>query len=105
MDALKDIGRPVWLALMVLGFIWFWPVGLGILAYLAWSGQIGIKGAGMPWSPAFWSSGNKAFDKHQAEARAALDAEREMFGKFLDERLDAEQRAEFEAFKAKQKAA
>ncbi len=29
---LHDIPKPIWIAAMVMGFIWFWPVGLAILA-------------------------------------------------------------------------
>jgi uncharacterized protein DUF2852 len=38
---IDDLGRPAWIALMVIGFIVFWPVGLAILAYLIWSGRMG----------------------------------------------------------------
>ena len=38
---IDDFGRPAWIALMVIGFIVFWPIGLGILAYLIWSGRMG----------------------------------------------------------------
>ena len=38
---IDDIGRPAWIALMVLGFIVFWPLGLAILAYIIWSGRMG----------------------------------------------------------------
>ena len=38
---IDDLGRPAWIALMVIGFIIFWPVGLAILAYLLWSGRMG----------------------------------------------------------------
>jgi hypothetical protein len=37
---IDDIGRPAWIALMVLGFIVFWPIGLAILVYLIWSGRM-----------------------------------------------------------------
>jgi hypothetical protein len=39
---IDDFGRPAWIVLMVLGFIVFWPVGLAILAYLIWSGRMGM---------------------------------------------------------------
>jgi predicted small metal-binding protein len=39
---IDDFGRPAWIALMVLGFIVFWPIGLAILAYLIWSGRMGM---------------------------------------------------------------
>ena len=30
-------GKGAWIAAMVLGFIFFWPVGLALLAYMIWS--------------------------------------------------------------------
>src|SRR5690606_23511402 len=39
---IDDYGTPAWLALMVLGFIVFWPIGLAILAYIIWSGRMGM---------------------------------------------------------------
>ena len=42
---IDDFGRPAWIALMVLGFIVFWPIGLAILAYLLWSGRDGMRTA------------------------------------------------------------
>ena len=38
---IDDFGKPAWIAVMVAGFILFWPVGLGILAYMLWSGRMG----------------------------------------------------------------
>jgi hypothetical protein len=40
---LDDIPKPAWIALMVVGFIVFWPIGLGILAYLFWSGRMNCR--------------------------------------------------------------
>ena len=37
---LDELPRPAWIALMVVAFIVFWPIGLGILAYLIWSGRM-----------------------------------------------------------------
>jgi hypothetical protein len=39
---IDDFGRPAWIALMVLGFIVYWPIGLAILAYIIWSGRMGM---------------------------------------------------------------
>jgi hypothetical protein len=39
---IDDFGRPAWIVLMVLGFILFWPIGLAILAYIIWSGRMGM---------------------------------------------------------------
>src|SRR2546423_1196226 len=40
MERLDDIPRPAWIALVILGFIVFWPVGLALLIYLKWSGRM-----------------------------------------------------------------
>ena len=34
---LDERGKPAWIVAMVLGFIFFWPVGLALLAYMIWS--------------------------------------------------------------------
>ena len=34
-------GKPAWIALMILGFIVWWPLGLAILAFIIWSGRMG----------------------------------------------------------------
>lgn len=39
---IDDFGKPAWIVLMVLGFIVYWPIGLAILAYIIWSGRIGM---------------------------------------------------------------
>jgi hypothetical protein len=39
-DRVDGFGRPAWIALMVLGFIMFWPVGLIILGFLIGSGRM-----------------------------------------------------------------
>ena len=41
---IDDFGRPAWIALMVLGFIVYWPIGLAVLAYIIWSGRMGCGG-------------------------------------------------------------
>ena len=38
---LDEFGKPAWIALIVLGFMVFWPLGLAILAYTIWSGRMG----------------------------------------------------------------
>ena len=32
-----DLPTPLWIALMLLGFVLFWPLGLFVLIYLIWS--------------------------------------------------------------------
>ena len=38
---LDDFGRPAWIALMIVSFILFWPVGLVVLGFLVGSGRMG----------------------------------------------------------------
>jgi uncharacterized membrane protein len=51
MERLDDIPRPAWIALTVVSFIVFWPVGLALLIYLKWSGRMfGFRGGYGHWS-------------------------------------------------------
>jgi hypothetical protein len=36
-ERIDDYGKAAWIALMVLGFIIWWPIGLAILGFLLWS--------------------------------------------------------------------
>ncbi len=115
---LDDLGRPAWLAVMVLGFIVFWPVGLAILAYLLWSGRMGcgrsgdmsrwqqrmaekferkMSGWGMQ-ARAYSSTGNRAFDEYRDETLRRLEDEAREFRSFLERLRHAKDRAEFEQF-------
>lgn len=38
---LDEWGKGAWIAVMIAGFIFFWPAGLAILAYMIWSGRMG----------------------------------------------------------------
>lgn len=38
---LDEIGKPAWIALVVLGFMVWWPAGLAILVFTIWSGRMG----------------------------------------------------------------
>ena len=114
---LDDIGKPAWIGVMVAGFILFWPVGLGILAYLIWSGRMGCwKRFGMddmgrargrwygPSGGGGWrrpeSSGNHAFDEYRAETLRRLEAEQKEFFEFLERLRQAKDKAEFDQFMA-----
>jgi len=37
---LDELGRPAWIAAMILGFFVWWPIGLATLAFLIWSGRM-----------------------------------------------------------------
>jgi hypothetical protein len=40
-EKLDAFGKPAWIALTVLGFMAWWPIGLGILAFTIGSGRMG----------------------------------------------------------------
>ena len=40
-DKLDELGKPAWIALMILGFMAWWPLGLVILAFILGSGRMG----------------------------------------------------------------
>ncbi len=58
---LDDYGKGAWIAVMVLGFVLFWPVGLAILAYLIWSGRMGCghHGNASQWQSRFSFPGQR----------------------------------------------
>src|SRR5271170_4140105 len=39
-DKLDELGKPAWIALMILGFIAWWPIGLLVLAFFLGSGRM-----------------------------------------------------------------
>ena len=44
---LDELGKPAWIALMILAFCVYWPLGLAILAFMYWSGRMGCWKRGM----------------------------------------------------------
>jgi hypothetical protein len=112
---IDEIGKPAWIALMVLGFIVYWPVGLAMLAFLLWSGRMGCRhhgagpgrwwheaeGAARRWSGGgYRSSGNWAFDEYRAETLRRLEEEQREFKEFLERLRHAKDKAEFDQFMA-----
>jgi hypothetical protein len=121
-----NISRPAAIAFTVLGFIFWWPVGLALLIYLVGSGRMGCFGrrrramyqqngheAG-PWAnwkswacapsdrPAA-SSGNRAFDEYKAETLRRMEEEQKDFGAFLERLRFAKDKAEFDQFMAERR--
>jgi len=127
------MSRPVGIAAMVLGFIFFWPIGLAILAALWATGRIGCRGrrgwamsapmgpyndsqgprsGSPPWAGlANWcggerappSSGNRAFDEYRTETIRRLEDEQKEFNGFLDRLRFAKDKAEFDQFMAERR--
>ena len=117
---LDEIGRPAWIALMVLSFIVYWPLGLAMLAFLIWSGRMmgcrhhrgagpgpgrwwqDAEGAARRWTGGGYarSSGNWAFDEYRAETLRRLEEEQQEFREFLERLRHAKDKAEFDQFMA-----
>jgi hypothetical protein len=103
--------RVALIPLMVLGFIFWWPIGLALLALLIWAKRSGCayrwQGG---WHDGGWtgwkswaggappSSGNRAFDEYRAETLRRLEDEQKEFGAFLDRLRFAKDKAEFDQF-------
>ena len=121
---------PGWIALTVLGFVFWWPVGLAVLFYTLGSGKMGY------WSQARFAnkmermqnkmermcgrmdrngssfgfrgfgpptSGNRAFDDYRMETLRRLEDEQTEFKDFLDRLRHAKDKEEFDQFMAQQR--
>ena len=111
---LDDRGRKAWIIAMILGFIFAWPVGLGLLAYMIWSKRMFNRSCAQksnrerPWARSGYagfaspmrSSGNAAFDAYKADTIRRLQDEQEAFEAFLQRLRDAKDKSEFDAFMA-----
>ena len=98
---LDERGKGAWIAAMVLGFIFFWPVGLALLAYMIWSKRMFSGNCGRRTrhaAHALKSSGNSAFDAYKAETLRRLEEEQDAFEAFLQRLRDAKDKAEFDEF-------
>ena len=68
---LDEYGKPAWITAMIVGFILWWPIGLGVLAYLIWSGRMGC-GNKMQWKN-YLGDEARAWRRHDARsARPAI---------------------------------
>ena len=118
--------RPAWtpatIALMVIGFMLFWPLGLAMLAYILWGDRLGdfkreVNRAtdGMfsncrRASRAHVRTGNVAFDdwrekelERLAEEQRKLEAMREEFDEYVRELRRAKDQEEFDRFMRERK--
>ena len=113
--------HPGFIVLMILGFIFWWPLGLAFLAFMIWSKGMGCYGnerwhrkmermeekmgrmrdrmGGFGgWGPP--SSGNHAFDEYRTETLRRLEEEQREFREFLDRLRFAKDKSEFDQFMA-----
>jgi len=97
---LDERGKGAWIAAMVLGFIFLWPLGLAILFYMIWSKRM---------SRSFFchrhssrthtgATGNAAFDAYRGETLKRLEDEQTAFRGFLQRLRDAKDKTEFDQF-------
>jgi Protein of unknown function (DUF2852) len=129
---LDELGKPAWIALMILGFVAWWPLGLVILAFLIGSGRMGCWShhgmsrwqskmdrmqekmdrvrskmdsmrSGGDWWGTPPSSGNRAFDEYRSETLRRLEEEQREFRDFLDRLRFAKDKTEFDAFMAERR--
>ena len=87
---------------MVLGFIFFWPVGLALLAYMIWSKRMfsgkSCTKRGSRHMTRHSTTGNAAFDAYKADTLRRLQEEQENFENFLERLREAKDKAEFDQF-------
>ncbi len=101
---LDDRGKGAWIAAMVLGFIFVWPVGLALLAYMIWSKRMfnrkSCGGRRHNWDHRHTvsTSGNSAFDAYKTEMLRRLEDEQQAFEAFLQRLREAKDKSEFDAF-------
>jgi Protein of unknown function (DUF2852) len=115
--------RPAWtpatIAMMVLGFMIFWPLGLAMLAYIIWGDRLDgfkreandvtdrmFRGCRRAASPSHHArTGNVAFDdwrekelERLTEERRKLEEMREEFDSYMRELRRAKDQEEFDRF-------
>ncbi len=122
---LDEFGKPAWIALTVLGFMAWWPLGLAVLAFSIGSGRMGCgygqnrwqhkmdrmrdrmtRGGGAwgnSWGFSHPSSGNRAFDDYRMETLKRLEDEQQEFRDFLDRLRFAKDKTEFDQFMAERR--
>lgn len=109
---LEEVPAPIWIALALLAFLAWWPLGLLVLALAMWRGCMLCCGFGFGhWNdrvdrspvpreraaPAP-TSGNRAFDAYRAETLKRLEEEQSSFREYLERLRQAKDRTELEQF-------
>jgi len=99
---LDSRGKGAWIAAMVLGFIFVWPVGLAVLFYMIWSKRMFSRSCRTSSArhgfSAMRPSGNTAFDAYKEDTLRRLEDEQSSFEDFLQRLRDAKDKAEFDEF-------
>lgn len=128
---IDQFGVLAWIALMVLGFVVWWPLGLVALGFIIFTGRFGggymgygncasrgeYKMQKLQWKMDRMrsrmmgghrfdfapSSGNRAFDEYRSETLKRLEDEQREFQDFLDRLRFAKDKTEFDQFMAERK--
>jgi hypothetical protein len=101
---LDERGKGAWIAAMVLGFIFFWPIGLALLAYMIWSKRmfsgtcVAKRNRHHAARFGMTTTGNAAFDSYKAETLRRLEDEQQAFEEFLQRLREAKDKSEFDQF-------
>jgi hypothetical protein len=102
-------GKWAWIATLVLAFVFVWPVGLALLAYMIWGRKMFSRSCatrrhasdhswGRHAMRAGQPTGNRAFDDYKAEALRRLEEEQEAFEAFLQRLRTSKDKSEFDSF-------
>ncbi len=109
-DRFEQLPKGIKIALMVLGFIVFWPIGLAVLGYLIWRNEMGCRNKRNSSRQSFWgasrrenrgdrfSSGNMAFDEYREATLKQLEEDQREFTVFIDQLRRAKDQREFDDF-------
>jgi uncharacterized protein DUF2852 len=122
---LESPWHPGWIAVTILGFLIWWPIGLALLFFTLGSRKMGCwnhgdrwqnkmermqfkmdrmrdrmerGGFGFPFGAS--STGNRAFDEYRADTLRRLEEEQREFKDFLTRLRHAKDKEEFDAFMA-----
>src|SRR5580704_13308845 len=118
--------HPGWIAVTILGFLIWWPIGLALLFFTLGSRKMGcwshqdrfsnkmermqykmermrnrMERSGFPFGAP--TSGNRAFDEYRMETLRRLEEEQKEFREFLDRLRHAKDKGEFDQFMAERR--
>ena len=94
-------GKGAWIAAMILGFIFIWPVGLALLVYMIWSKRMTCsqrRSHNRFKRNTPTGSGNTVFDAYRDETLKRLEDEQTAFQEFLERLREAKDQTEFDSF-------
>jgi hypothetical protein len=71
-DRLDDFGKPAWIALIVLGFVVFWPLGFIALGYMIGSRRMGCWTGRGGYGPERWQERVDRFQQKMERAHRKM---------------------------------